>query len=307
MNLDRQLVVAALPAYEVLDEIGRGGWGVVLSARHRELGRMVAIKQLPRAFGADPSVRTRFKEEARLVASLAHPHIVPVFDFVEKDGLCLIVMELLTGGTLWGRFMNEGVPLDQSCALMLAACAALQHAHAHAILHRDIKPENFLFSATGTIKLSDFGIAKVVGQAAIALTRAGSVMGTPAYMAPEQALGEKLTPSTDLYSIGVMLFELACGDLPYPETDEPIQQLITKTTEPPRQLTALRPEVHPAIAAVTMRALARQPSDRYASASELGEAIARAATTAFGPGWLDRKSTRLNSSHSRASRMPSSA
>ena len=277
MSLDHEQVVRALPAYQIEAEIGRGGWGVVLSATHRELGRRVAIKQLPRAFGADPAVRTRFKEEARLVASLAHPHIVPIYDFVEHEGLCLIVMELLTGGTLWDRFLNTGVPLDDACALMLAASAALQNAHNHGILHRDIKPENFLFSDTGTIKLGDFGIAKVIGQSAVALTVAGSIMGTPAYMAPEQALGHTLGPGTDIYSIGVMLYELACGDLPFPETQDPLHQLIAKTDSDPRPLTDLRPDIHSALAQVTMRAIARRPEDRFASAQELGEALAEAA------------------------------
>ncbi len=286
MSLDHDQVVQALPAYQLEGEIGRGGWGVVLSATHRELGRRVAIKQLPRAFGADPAVRTRFKEEARLVASLTHPHIVPVFDFVEHDGLCLIVMELLTGGTLWDRFLDEGVPLDDACALLLAASAALQHAHSHGILHRDIKPENFLFSDTGIMKLGDFGIAKVIGQAAVQLTVAGSVMGTPAYMAPEQALGQKLGPGTDIYSLGVMLYELASGDLPFPETDDPLHQLIAKTDGDPRPLRELRPDIHPELDAVIMQAISRRPEDRQPTAQDLGLSLARAATVAFGAGWL---------------------
>jgi len=288
MRLDHQQVIEALPAYQIEGEIGRGGWGVVLSATHLGLGRRVAVKQLPRAFGADPAVRQRFKEEARLVASLTHPHIVPIFDFVEHEGLCLIVMELLTGGTLWDRFLNDGVPLDQACALILAACTALQHAHDHGILHRDIKPENFLFSESGTIKLGDFGIAKVIGQSAVALTVAGSVMGTPAYMAPEQALGQRLGPGTDIYSLGVMLYELTCGDLPFPETDDPLSQLIAKTDGEPRPLVELRADIHPALADVTMRSIARDPSDRQSSANELGIAVAEAATKAFGAGWLRR-------------------
>jgi serine/threonine protein kinase len=288
MSLDHQQVIEALPAYQIENEIGRGGWGVVLSATHLGLGRRVAIKQLPRAFGADPAVRQRFREEARLVASLTHPHIVPIFDFVEHDGLCLIVMELLTGGTLWDRFLEHGVPLDEACALICAACTALQHAHDHGILHRDIKPENFLFSDTGTIKLGDFGIAKVVGQSAAALTVAGSIMGTPAYMAPEQALGRRLGPGTDIYSLGVMLYELSCGDLPFPETQDPLSQLIDKTEGDPRPLVQLRADIHPALAEVTMRAIAREPEDRYASAQDLGMAVAEAATKAFGAGWLRR-------------------
>src|SRR4051812_17427681 len=163
MMLDQRLVEAALPNYEIGGELGRGGWGVVLGGRHRELGRDVAIKQLPRAFAADPSVRARFLSEARVLASLDHPHVVPIYDFVEREGLCLLVMERLAGGTLWSRFTGEGVKMDDACAAVLATCAALQCAHDRGVLHRDIKPENLMFSANGTLKVTDFGIAKVVG------------------------------------------------------------------------------------------------------------------------------------------------
>src|SRR5438477_6722443 len=160
MALDQEAVAAALPLYEVEGELGHGAWGVVLAGRHRQLGRDVAIKQLPRSFGADPAVRSRFIAEARLLASLDHPHVVPVYDFVERDGLCLLVMERLTGGTLWARFTDLGVTTDDACAVVVASCAALQCAHDRGVLHRDIKPENLMFSGSGTLKVTDFGIAK---------------------------------------------------------------------------------------------------------------------------------------------------
>ena len=149
--LDRKLVEEALPSYEIGGELGRGGWGVVLSGRHRDLGRDVAIKQLPRAFAADANVRARFLAEARVLAALDHPHIVPVYDFVERDGLCLLVMERLSGGTVWSRFTEQGVSMDDACAIVLATCAALDAAHAHGVLHRDIKPENLMFTGSGTL------------------------------------------------------------------------------------------------------------------------------------------------------------
>src|SRR4051812_14101183 len=155
MMLDQRLVEAALPSYEITGELGRGGWGVVLGGRHRELGRDVAIKQLPRAFAADPAVRSRFLAEARVLASLDHPHVVPVFDFVERDGLCLLVMEQLTGGTLWSRFTGQGITATDACAVVVATCAALQCAHERGVLHRDVKPENLMFSAAGTLKVTD--------------------------------------------------------------------------------------------------------------------------------------------------------
>lgn len=289
MTLGKKIVVDALPNYEVHDELGRGGWAVVLHARHRILDREVAVKHLPVAFGADPVVRARFIDEARLVARLDHPHIAPVYDFVEQEGTCLIVMEFLAGGSLWDRFQNEGVRFDEACAYLLVAASALEHAHEAGVLHRDIKPQNFLFDdRPGVIKLSDFGIAKSLGSAAAAYTAAGQVVGTPAYMAPEQILGQKATPATDVYACGTMLFELLTGELPYPEEDGPIAQLTTKVTNPARDITSVQPSVPAPIAAVVMRSLALDPADRQPTARRFGEELAEAATEAFGPGWLRR-------------------
>ncbi|MBI2705654.1 MAG: protein kinase [Actinobacteria bacterium] len=287
MALDRRLVVDALPSYEIGEEIGRGGWGVVLAGRHRELGRNVAIKQLPRAFAADPSVRSRFKDEARLIASLDHPHIVPVYDFVEREGLCLIVMELMPSGTLWDRFTGPGLPVDQACGLMLCASAALHVAHARGILHRDVKPENFLFSAGGIMKLGDFGIAKLL-DATQGHTLTGQIIGTPAYMAPEQASGEAIGPYTDVYACAVMLYELLTGELPFAETQEPLGQLMSRLTKPPRPITTTRPDVPRDIGLAVMTGLERDPAARFPSALAFGESLARSATAAFGPGWLIR-------------------
>ena len=220
MALDRELVVAALSSYDIGAEIARGGWGIVLAGKHRHLDREVAIKQLPRAFAADPGVRARFLAEARLVASLDHPHIVPVYDFVEREGLCLLVMERLSGGTVWTRFVEDGVSAETACAIAVATAVALHHAHEHGVLHRDVKPENLLFARSGVLKVTDFGIAKVLGGTDTVATRAGEVLGTPSYMAPEQATAGELSPATDIYSLGVMLYELLSGRLPFDQTDD---------------------------------------------------------------------------------------
>lgn len=288
MSLDRDRVALALPGYEIGDEIGRGAWGIVLRARHRQLGRDVAIKELPQAFAADPGVRRRFVSEARLLATLDHPHIVPIYDYVEGEGLCLLVMELLSGGTLWDRFMAEGVPADAACSIVLAACSALQHSHAKGILHRDIKPENLLFTATGTLKVSDFGIAKVVGGVASMATRTGEVLGTPAYMAPEQALGHELTPATDVYAVGTVLYELLSGRLPFVDDGNAIALLYRHVHEQPVPLADVAPDLPPAFTETTMRALAAEPGDRFATAEDFGVALADAATGAWGPGWVQR-------------------
>lgn len=288
MEAERRRIAEALPGYEVGEEIGRGAWGVVYAGRHRHLGRDVAIKQLPAAFGADPALRARFSSEARLVASLDHPHIVPVYDYVESEGLYLIVMEHLPGGTLWERFNQQGVGLDEAVAVILAACAALGYAHQRDILHRDVKPDNLLLGGAGAPKLTDFGIAKLLTSTRTALTAAGTVVGTPAYMAPEQARGGTISPATDVYACAVMLYELLAGTLPFPEASDPTAQLYQHVHQEPRHLGQMAPAVPAGLCDVVMRALAKAPTDRYESAEELGVAAARAATTAWGPGWVHR-------------------
>ena len=286
MTLDRDRVAAALGAYEVEGELGRGGWGVVLAGRHRQLGREVAIKELPRAFAGDPAVRARFVSEARLLASLDHPHIVPVYDYVEHDGLCLLVMEKLPGGTVWEEFTAQGIVAERACAVVLATCTALQFAHQRGILHRDIKPENLMYSAEGVVKVTDFGIAKVIGGSETMATRAGDILGTPAYMAPEQAQGRELGPATDIYAVGTMLYELLTGRLPYPEDGDPLTTLYRHVHEEPVQLGDVMPSVPEPIAAVAMRAIARDPAARPPTAEQLGLDLAEAATAVWGPGWL---------------------
>ncbi len=280
----------ALSAYEVEGEIGRGSWGVVLKARHRQLGREVAIKQLPYEFAAQSDVRRRFVNEARLLASLDHPHIVPVYDFIEKEGVCLLIMEFLPGGTVWKRFNAEGFDYVDSLAIALATCAALHFAHRHGVLHRDIKPENLMFSAGGILKVTDFGIAKVLGAASTMGTRAGEVLGSPAYIAPEQATGSELGPFTDVYATAVVLYELLSGRLPFPDDGDPLMVMYRHVHEQPRPLLEVAPEVPEPIARVVMYGLATRPQARYQTAEEFGVALAEAATASFGPGWLGRSS-----------------
>jgi len=279
-------VGAALPNYEVTGELGRGGWGVVLAGRHKALGRAVAIKQLPPAFGADPNVRARFFAEARVLAALDHPHVVPIYDYVEQEGLCLLVMENLPGGTVWARFTTKGLTMPQACAITMATLAGLQSAHEHEILHRDVKPENLMFSGTGTLKVTDFGIARMIGGGDTLATRAGEVLGTPAYMAPEQARSGELSPATDIYAVGIMLYELLSGRLPFEDQGDPIAMLFSHVYDEPQALTEVAPAVPPPIAAVVMKAISKAPEERHASADEFGTALGDAAVEAWGTGWL---------------------
>src|SRR6516165_9141260 len=230
-------VQAALPGYEIGQELGRGAMGVVLAARHRMLERDVAIKRLPPAFASDDEVRRRFGQEARTLAALVHAHIVPVYDFVDREGLCLLVMEALPGGTLWDRFTSEGVTIATACTAVLATCAGLQHAHSKGVLHRDVKPENLMFAADQTLKVTDFGIAQVFGGEETVTTVGGAVIGTPAYMAPEQAEGRPCGPQADVYATATVLYELLSARLPFSIEGEPIEVLERRVHEEPMPIT----------------------------------------------------------------------
>ncbi len=278
-------IAAALPEYDVVKELGRGAMGIVYLGRHRRLERDVAIKELPRAFAVDPEVRRRFGVEAQVLASLNHPHVVPVYDYVEVDGLCLLVMESLPGGTVWDRFTKQGLTIPQACATMLATCSALEHAHSKGILHRDIKPENLMFAEDDSVKVTDFGIAKVLSGSRTMATADGSVLGTPAYMAPEQAEGKELTPQVDVYAAGTMLYEMLSGQLPF-QRDELMAMLLARVNEDPPDLRKAAPSVPEPLAEVAMRAVARSTGDRYRSAEEFGVALGMAAATSWGAEWL---------------------
>ena len=285
---EQALLQEALPAYDIGDELGRGAFGVVYAAKHRQLAREVAIKQLPRAFAADPNVRARFASEARMVASLDHPHIVPVYDFVDReDGICLLIMERCMGA-LGDHFTDDGVATDEACAAVLACCAGLDFAHSTGLLHRDIKPENLLYDVKGVIKLGDFGIARAVDPSD-RRTATGTIMGTPAYMSPEQVRGQTLTPASDVYSVGIMTYELLTGQLPFPANDSPMGFLAHHLVTEPTPMTAARPELPGTIGAVVDRALCKDIADRQGSAKEFALELTKACVGAFGTGWLRRR------------------
>jgi predicted Ser/Thr protein kinase len=279
-------VAAALPSYEVEKELGRGSTGVILAARHRRLGREVAVKMLPRELAEDESVRRRFVAEARLLASFSHVHIVPIYDFVEEDGLCLLVMERLGGGTLHD-YARAGIDGPASCAATLAVCSALDYAHERGVLHRDIKPTNVLVGDDGLVKVTDFGIAKVLGGTESMATRTGFVIGTPAYMAPEQAdAGVEPTPATDVYGAGTVLYELLAGRLPFPSEGAPLNVLYTRVNSEPEPIRRVAPDVPAELATVVMRSIERDPARRQATAQELSDELSTAAASAWSPDWL---------------------
>src|SRR4051794_13018166 len=260
--------------YELVRELGRGGMATVHLARQLDLDRLVALKRLDGlAEQADVRVR-RFVREARLAASLSHPNIVTVHDTFEVDGVPYIAMELVPGGTL--RPLLGGLSLGQIAGVLDGVLAGLEHAERHQIVHRDLKPENLMVTAEGGIKITDFGIAKATSVAAGddgPLTTAGVAIGTPAYMAPEQALAEDAGPQTDLYALGVVAFEMLTGRVPFEDPESPVRVLMRHVSEPPPLVSDLRPKVDPELSEWVAALLAKEPSDRPASAAAARERL----------------------------------
>jgi serine/threonine protein kinase len=213
MLIDRALIEAALPQYEVGQQIGQGAFGLVFTARHRELGSMRAVKAVALAESGAAGASRRFLVEAQVMTELDHPHIVRVHEYTDRGSVRLLVMEYLAGGTLTDRLRSK-VPPEVGCAWALSVADALQTAHERGVLHRDIKPDNLLFTVDGLLKVSDFGVAKLFeGSAASASV---DFLGTPLYVAPEQITGGRCGPRTDLYALGTTLYQLLTGRTPFP-------------------------------------------------------------------------------------------
>lgn len=257
--------------YRIGPLLGRGGMAEVYDGFDERLRRGVAIKVLRPDMAADPEVRSRFEVEARSAAGLSHPNVVAVFDTGEHDGTPFIIMERLPGETLADR-MAAG-PVDQAWLRQVAGdvLGALGAAHAAGLVHRDVKPGNILIADDGCAKVADFGIAKSL-EVAHEVTGTGLLIGTPAYLAPERLEGLPATERSDLYSLGVVLYEALAGAKPF-DGPTPVAVADAVLHTAPRPLRELRPDVDPAFAAAVGRAMARNPSERPASAHELARAV----------------------------------
>jgi eukaryotic-like serine/threonine-protein kinase len=244
----------------------------VYLARDGELERLVAIKVLAEHLSDTPGFRDRFLREARLAAQLSHPNIVQVFDVGEDDGRPFIVMECVEGATLADEVKERGkLEPAEVLDLALQISGGLDHAHAAGLVHRDIKPQNLLLRADGTVKIADFGIARAAETTK--LTQIGSVLGTAAYLSPEQALGQEVTAAADIYSLGCVLYELLTGRTPY--LFKTLPELVAKHREEPiAPLRELRPDVPEGLEAAVMHALARNPDYRPESAAALAGELA---------------------------------
>ncbi|RME08365.1 MAG: hypothetical protein D6803_01415 [Anaerolineae bacterium] len=257
--------------YIVKREIGRGGMATVYQAYDPNFERDVAVKVLPRAFLHDTQFRARFEREAKTVAALEHPAIVPVYDFGEQDGQPFIVMRMMTGGDLGTRLREGPLSLDEAVRITRRLGEALAAAHRKDIIHRDLKPGNILFDQYGNAFLSDFGIARLA-HGSHTLT-GDNIIGTPAYMSPEQIQGEKdLDGRSDLYSLGIIFYHMLTGSPPYQATT-PAKVMMMHILEPVPNLIDVRPELPPALEVWLERALAKEPEHRFANAEEMIAAL----------------------------------
>jgi serine/threonine-protein kinase len=281
------LIGTKLESYEIQALIGSGGMASVYRGFDHDLQRQVAIKILSNQVAASqPDLSARFRQEARMIARLRHPNVVQVYDFGEEAGLSYMIEELLPGPTL-GRQLRElaagGERLAREQVLTITShlASALDAAHAVGIIHRDIKPENAIWNSEGMLVLTDFGIARQM-LADVKHTQTGMIIGTPHYLSPEQAQGLALTPASDIYALGVVLYQMLAGQVPF-SSDTPMKVALDHIHTPPPSLLPLRSDLPPAVDQVVQRALAKQPEQRFASANELAQALEHAWTAAPPP------------------------
>src|SRR5215203_7167764 len=256
--------------YRIIRRLGSGGMADVYCAEDTQLGREVALKLLYRRFAEDEEFVERFRREASSAARLQHPNVVQVFDRGEWDGTYYSAMEFLEGRNLKQIVRDHG-PLEPALAvdIVLQILKAARFAHRRGIVHRDIKPHNVIVDDDGRAKVTDFGIARA---GASDMTETGSIMGTAQYLSPEQAQGQPVSPRSDLYSIGVMLFELLTGRVPF-EAESPVTIALKHVSEPPIPPAELNPAISPALEAVVLRALEKDPARRFADADEFAAAL----------------------------------
>ncbi|HET7188300.1 MAG TPA: protein kinase [Gemmatimonadaceae bacterium] len=273
-SLQERVVAAIGDHYELEDEIGRGGMSVVYRARDRRLNRPVAVKVLPPELAYDPAIRARFTREAQTSARLAHAHIVPIYDVGERDGLAYFVMAVVDGGNLATLLAKEPrQPVEEVRRLLGEVSDALAYAHLRGVIHRDIKPDNILLDGdTGRAMVTDFGIARAI-EAGTRLTVTGNAIGTPTYMSPEQAMGEReVDGRSDIYSLGVLAYQMLTGRVPFTAANS-MALLLKHVSEAPKPIAELRPDTPKALSEVIDRALMKSPEDRWPTAAAMRDAL----------------------------------
>jgi hypothetical protein len=267
---------ATVPGYEILGELGRGGMGVVYRARHVRLNRHVALKMILSGGHASADDLARFRTEAEAVARLKHSNIVQIYDVGDAAGLPYFSLEFCPGGSLASKLDGTPLPPANAAQVVEALARAVHVAHRAGIVHRDLKPANVLLDADGTPKVTDFGLAKRLDAGAAGATRSGAIMGTPSYMAPEQASGEtkRVGPAADVYALGAILYECLTGRPPFKAASsiDTIMQVVSDEPAPPARL---NPTVPRDLEAICLRCLDKEPTRRYPSAAHLADDLAR--------------------------------
>jgi len=260
--------------YQIVAPLGEGGMAAVYKAYQPSMERYVAVKVLPRHMSTSEEFVNRFRREAKLLAQLQHPHILPVFDYGEADGYPYIVMPFINSGTLADLLRKRQLSLSEVRRVMIQLGDALGYAHTRGMIHRDIKPSNVLIDERGNCLLTDFGLARMA-ESATKITSSGAVMGTPAYMSPEQGAGTDIDHRSDIYSLGIILYEMVTGRVPY-TAETPIAVVFKHIQDPLPSARKLNPNLPDAVELVLLKLLAKNPVDRYQSAEDFVHAIQKA-------------------------------
>lgn len=248
--------------YRIDEKVGQGGMSTVYKAYHASMDRYVAVKVMSSRLAQDQTFLRRFQQEVRLIARLEHPHIFPVYDYGEHQGIPYLVMRFVNKGTLKDRINRGPLSLDEVDLYFTALSSALSYAHEKGVIHRDIKSLNIMLDERGEAFLSDFGIAKLVADATY--TASGEIPGTPAYTSPEQAEGQQADHRSDLYALGVVLYEMLTGQVPF-QAPIPLAILLKHIIAQPPPPSQTNPDIPPTIEAVVLKALAKKPEERFKS------------------------------------------
>ncbi|HVD00707.1 MAG TPA: serine/threonine-protein kinase [Candidatus Dormibacteraeota bacterium] len=275
--------------WSIQRELGRGGMGAVYLAEHDVTHEKVAMKELLITSAADPVAVRRFLQEGEVMQRLGHPNIVAVRDIIEAGGGHYIALEFVAGGSLRDLLRGRPLPTPQAFAVMHGLLQALDHAHQNAIVHRDVKPENVMLSLKGEVKVADFGIARLTDDSATSnATKTGTTVGTPQYMSPEQVTTSKVDGRSDLYSAGIVCYEVFCGRPPFEatEADGPFTLFAKHVQAPPPPPTVIRPGLDPALETVILKSLSKRPEDRYQTGAEFDRELTRIANRLCGPDWI---------------------